>query len=57
MPNSLIQQLAIGGIMIIPVGDNNKQTMHILIKKTDGTLENIALDEFRFVPLIGNQAW
>ncbi len=57
MPNSLIQQLAIGGIMIIPVGDNNKQTMHILIKKTDGTLENIALDEFRFVPLIGTQAW
>lgn len=57
LPDSLVKQLAIGGIMIIPVGDNNKQTMHILVKKIDGSLENITLDEFRFVPLIGTQAW
>jgi protein-L-isoaspartate(D-aspartate) O-methyltransferase len=57
LPDSLVKQLAIGGIMIIPVGDNNKQIMHILVKKIDGSLENITLDEFRFVPLIGTQAW
>jgi protein-L-isoaspartate(D-aspartate) O-methyltransferase len=57
VPDALIQQLKIGGMMIIPVGDNNSQIMHIIIKKADGSLEDIALDEFRFVPLIGNQAW
>ncbi|OYU96517.1 MAG: protein-L-isoaspartate O-methyltransferase [Bacteroidetes bacterium B1(2017)] len=57
VPESLIEQLSTGGILIIPVGDSKVQTMHIIIKKTDGTLENISLDQFRFVPLIGNQAW
>jgi protein-L-isoaspartate(D-aspartate) O-methyltransferase len=57
VPDALINQLKIGGMMIIPVGDNNSQIMHIIIKKADGSLEDIALDEFRFVPLIGNQAW
>ena len=57
VPDSLLQQLKVGGILIIPVGDNKTQTMHTLIKRTDGTVEDIALDVFRFVPLIGNQAW
>lgn len=57
VPQSLLDQLKVGGILIIPVGDNKTQTMHTLIKKTDGSIENIPLDVFRFVPLIGNQAW
>jgi protein-L-isoaspartate(D-aspartate) O-methyltransferase len=57
IPDTLINQLAFGGIMIIPVGNNTHQTMHILIKKPDGNLENISLDQFSFVPLIGSQAW
>ncbi len=57
VPESLVNQLKIGGILIIPVGDNKTQTMHTLIKKTDGSIEDIAMDVFRFVPLIGNQAW
>jgi protein-L-isoaspartate(D-aspartate) O-methyltransferase len=57
IPETLIDQLASGGIMIIPVGNNTHQTMHILIKKPDGSLENISLDQFSFVPLIGSQAW
>jgi protein-L-isoaspartate(D-aspartate) O-methyltransferase len=57
IPTSLLEQLKIGGILIIPVGDNKEQVMHTLIKKMDGSIENIALEKFRFVPLIGNQAW
>ncbi len=57
VPESLLQQLKVGGILIIPVGDSKVQTMHTIIKKTDGSVENITLSQFRFVPLIGNQAW
>lgn len=57
VPQSLVEQLKVGGILIIPVGDNKVQIMHTLIKKTDGSVEVIALQQFRFVPLIGNQAW
>ncbi len=57
VPESLLNQLKTGGILIIPVGDNAVQTMHTLIKKTDGSIEDIAMNQFRFVPLIGNQAW
>lgn len=56
-PQNLIDQLVVGGILIIPIGDSQKQTMHSFIKKTDGTVEDIPLEDFRFVPLIGNQAW
>ncbi|MBC7383217.1 MAG: protein-L-isoaspartate(D-aspartate) O-methyltransferase [Bacteroidia bacterium] len=57
VPEALLQQLKVGGILIIPVGNNLVQTMHTLIKKADGNIEDISLDQFRFVPLIGNQAW
>ncbi|MFY8190982.1 MAG: protein-L-isoaspartate O-methyltransferase family protein, partial [Bacteroidia bacterium] len=57
VPQNLVNQLKIGGILIIPVGDEKNQIMHSIIKKTDGSLEVIPLHAFRFVPLIGNQAW
>ncbi len=57
VPQNLIDQLKIGGTLIIPVGDNKVQTMHTIIKKVDGSLEDIELNQFRFVPLIGTQAW
>ncbi|MCG9879291.1 MAG: protein-L-isoaspartate(D-aspartate) O-methyltransferase [Bacteroidia bacterium] len=57
VPQSLVKQLKIGGILIIPVGDEENQIMHTIIKKTDGSVEVIPLKSFRFVPLIGKQAW
>lgn len=57
IPKSLIEQLNIGGNAIIPVGDLKNQKM-ILITKTDN--ENFTekdLGDFRFVPLIGKEAW
>lgn len=57
IPQALVDQLKPGGIMIIPVGDEKEQLMHSLIKKANGELEIIPLHKFRFVPLIGEQAW
>jgi protein-L-isoaspartate(D-aspartate) O-methyltransferase len=43
--------------MIIPVGNEEEQIMHSLVKKSNGEIEAIPLTKFRFVPLIGEQAW
>lgn len=57
VPQALIEQLAIGGIMVIPVGNEQKQRMVSVIKKSASQIETIELDQFAFVPLIGEQGW
>lgn len=57
IPETLVKQLKIGGIMVIPVGDSKVQQMKTVIKKSEENIEIIALDDFKFVPLIGKQAW
>ena len=57
VPASLIKQLNIGGIMIIPVGDNKKQKMVRLIKESEKKLRKEVLDNFSFVPLLGEEGW
>jgi len=57
VPENLLEQLKTGGILVIPVGDNNLQLMHSIVKKSATAFEDIALDAFKFVPLIGNKAW
>jgi len=57
LPDALKEQLKISGLMVIPVGDDKVQTMHIIIRKSTKDFEDIAMDKFRFVPLIGSQGW
>lgn len=57
LPSALIDQLKIGGILIIPIGNSNTQKMHSIIKTSATSYEEITLENFRFVPLIGEQAW
>ncbi len=57
IPNTLIVQLKIGGIMIIPVGDDKKQKMLSIVKKSATAFEKIELDYFSFVPLVGENGW
>jgi protein-L-isoaspartate(D-aspartate) O-methyltransferase len=56
IPTSLTDQLGEGGILIIPVGDREKQKM-IKIKKANGKLVQEEFDYFAFVPLLGDQGW
>ncbi|HTJ52425.1 MAG TPA: protein-L-isoaspartate(D-aspartate) O-methyltransferase [Cyclobacteriaceae bacterium] len=56
IPTALTDQLAEGGILIIPVGDREKQAM-IRIRKKDGKLVKEEYDDFAFVPLLGEQGW
>ncbi len=57
VPQILLKQLTIGGIMVIPVGDENEQKMVTVIRVSENDFEKIVLDTFRFVPLLGDQAW
>lgn len=57
VPEILLKQLKIGGILVIPVGDEHTQKMVTVIRVSDTDYEKIVLDTFRFVPLVGDQAW
>ncbi|MBD8490813.1 protein-L-isoaspartate(D-aspartate) O-methyltransferase [Echinicola sp. CAU 1574] len=57
VPNSLLKQLKIGGILVIPVGDRNSQKMMKLVKKTTRQVTQEAYDNFAFVPLLGEEGW
>jgi len=57
VPDELIKQLNIGGILVIPVGDQKSQKMVTILKTGENTHEKIVLDTFRFVPLLGDKAW
>ncbi|SDT39281.1 protein-L-isoaspartate(D-aspartate) O-methyltransferase [Mucilaginibacter mallensis] len=57
IPETLLQQLAIGGILVIPVGDEKSQKMVTVLKVGEYDYEEIVLDTFRFVPLVGDKAW
>ena len=53
VPEILLKQLAVGGILVIPVGDNDSQKMVTILRVSENDYEKHVLDTFRFVPLIG----
>jgi protein-L-isoaspartate(D-aspartate) O-methyltransferase len=57
VPEILLSQLNIGGILVIPVGDENEQKMVTILKTAEHDYEKHVLDTFRFVPLVGERAW
>lgn len=57
IPNKLKEQLAIGGRMVIPVGDKISQKLYLVIKKDENNFEVEKIPEFTFVPLIGREGW
>jgi protein-L-isoaspartate(D-aspartate) O-methyltransferase len=57
VPEELLKQLAIGGILVIPVGDESQQKMVTILKTSEHDYEKHVLDTFRFVPLKGENAW
>jgi protein-L-isoaspartate(D-aspartate) O-methyltransferase len=57
IPNSLLKQLAIGGMLVIPVGDRATQKMVRLTKKSTSKIIQEEFDKFAFVPLLGKEGW
>ena len=54
VPKQLVQQLAMGGRMILPVGTGLQQRL-VVVTRTDSGHEEEYLDEVSFVPMIKGQ--
>lgn len=57
VPEIMLKQLKLGGLLVIPVGDEKTQKMVTILRVGENDFERITLDTFRFVPLVGDQAW
>ena len=57
VPPSLQKQLAVGGKLVIPVGDKVSQKLRIVTKVDVDKFETVDIPEFVFVPLIGKEGW
>jgi len=55
IPQKLIAQLKRGGMMVIPVGSGDLQTMKRLTKLEDGAIKEDAFALFSFVPMLGGK--
>ncbi len=51
VPQALLDQLAVGGRLVIPVGEDDKQKLLLIIREKNGFVQR-ALDDVRFVPLL-----
>jgi protein-L-isoaspartate(D-aspartate) O-methyltransferase len=52
IPEKLLQQLKIGGILVVPVGERYSQAMMKIIKETDTNFKKTSHGAFVFVPLL-----
>ena len=51
IPDVLIQQLKIGGILIAPIGDKTQQMIKI-VKTGESSFKKTGLEDFKFVPFL-----
>ena len=56
IPNHLVEQLDIGGKLVIPVGNQESQRL-LVITRTETGISKKYYEYFKFVPLIGAEGW
>jgi protein-L-isoaspartate(D-aspartate) O-methyltransferase len=56
IPRPLVEQLADGGRLLIPLGDRNEQ-MLVMVTRHGDRLEQRDIAPVRFVPLVGTHGW
>jgi protein-L-isoaspartate(D-aspartate) O-methyltransferase len=57
IPQALIDQLANGGRLVIPVGEGKEQIMTLLEKNSEGKITESTFGEFSFVPMLLNKQY
>lgn len=56
LPRPLLEQLADGGRLIVPLGDRDEQ-MLVLVRRVGDEFERRDITPVRFVPLMGTHGW
>jgi protein-L-isoaspartate(D-aspartate) O-methyltransferase len=57
VPTSLLKQLKVNGVLVIPVGDRKTQKMMKLTKVGPNKIMQEEFENFAFVPLLGDEGW
>lgn len=57
VPDSLVRQLALGGRLVLPVGDRREQHLKIIDRLSDSTFRGRTVAPCAFVPLLGKEGW
>jgi protein-L-isoaspartate(D-aspartate) O-methyltransferase len=57
VPENLTNQLAVGGSLLIPEGDEHSQQLLRIVRTGEETMQREVLEPCRFVPLVGEQGW
>ncbi len=57
VPAALLEQLAPGGRLVVPVGSRGAQYLEVWERRDDGTFVRKILEPVAFVPLIGTEGW
>jgi len=56
VPPALLDQIADGGLLVMPVGGADSQRLHV-VRRSASRLLTTSLTPCRFVPLVGEQGW
>lgn len=56
-PTALLDQLARGGVLVIPIGDRTEQELVAIHRTAGGSLRTVQHGACTFVPLIGRDGW
>jgi len=51
IPEALLQQMAIGGVMVIPIGSDGGQELHRITRRAEGYIDEI-IEPVTFVPFL-----
>jgi protein-L-isoaspartate(D-aspartate) O-methyltransferase len=57
LPVALLDQLTVGGIIVIPVGNKQQQKMLRFQKVSDTEVKKQDFGNYQFVPLLGENGW
>jgi protein-L-isoaspartate(D-aspartate) O-methyltransferase len=56
VPSPLVEQLAEGGTLLIPLGTKDEQTL-VSLERRNGAIVRRDIAPVRFVPLLGTHGW
>lgn len=57
MPRALLAQLAVGGKLVTPIGDDNGQVLRMVVRLAEDDWDEWDMSSCRFVPLVRHGQW